>query len=222
MLELPLFPLNTVLFPGTPIDLYIFEPRYRLMVKNCLESKSPFGVVLIHNGQEADGPLAEPYADGCTARIIKVSQVNEQGHLSLSAIGEERFHILSLNQEQSYLTGQVECTPLEGPLSPEVIQGAHAINRQVLQYLRLLSQLSKEDLNLSELVMPEEALSILYLSAAMLQIPASEKQPLLSSETADGLLSQLERIYRREIALLARQISRGKDETDPRQIGWNN
>jgi Lon protease-like protein len=220
MFELPLFPLNTVLFPGTPLDLYIFEPRYRLMIKRCLEGKQPFGVVLIHQGQEADGPLAEPYADGCTARIIKVSQVNDQGHLSLTALGDERFHILSLSQEQAYLTGQVEGTPLESPLSLEVVQGARSINRKVLEYLRLLSQASKENFNLSELVMPDDSLSVLYLSAALLQIPPSEKQPLLAAETAGDLLTQLERIYRREIALLSRQLSQGDIGTD--QIGWSN
>ena len=220
MFELPLFPLNTVLFPGTPLDLYIFEPRYRLMIKNCLEDKSSFGVVLIHHGQEADGPLAEPYADGCTARIIKVNQVNDQGHLSLTAMGDERFHILSLSQDQSYLTGQVECTPLESPLSLEVIRGAQAINRKIVAYLKLLSQVSKEDLNLSELVLPDDPLAVLYLSAALLQIPATEKQPLLAAETASDLLTQLERIFRREIALLSRQVSRGDADTD--QIGWSN
>lgn len=220
MFELPLFPLNTVLFPGTPLDLYIFEPRYRLMIKRCLEDKRPFGVVLIHQGQEADGPLAEPYADGCTARIIKVSQVNEQGHLSLTALGDERFHILSLSQDQAYLTGQVEGTPLESPLSLEVVQGARSINRKVLQYLRLLSQASKENFNLSELVMPDDSLSVLYLSAALLQIPPSEKQPLLAAVTAGDLLTRLERIYRREIALLSRQLSQGDMGTE--QIGWSN
>jgi Lon protease-like protein len=220
MFELPLFPLNTVLFPGTPLDLYIFEPRYRLLIKRCLEDKRPFGVVLIHRGQEADGPLAEPYANGCTARIIKVNQVNDQGHLSLTALGDERFHILSLNQDQSYLTGQVECTPLESPLSLEVIRGAHTINRKVVEYLRLLSQASKEDLNLSELVMPDDPLAVLYLSAALLQIPAVEKQPLLAAETASDLLTQLERIYRREIVLLSRQVTRGDAGTD--QTGWIN
>lgn len=220
MFELPLFPLNTVLFPGTPLDLYIFEPRYRLMIKRCLEDKRPFGVVLIHQGQEADGPLAEPYADGCTARIIKVSQVNEQGHLNLTALGDERFHILSLSQDQAYLTGQVEGTPLESPLSLEVVQGARSINRKVLQYLRLLSQASKENFNLSELVMPDDSLSVLYLSAALLQIPPSEKQPLLAAETAGDLLTRLERIYRREIALLSRQLSQGDMGTE--QIGWSN
>jgi len=220
MFELPLFPLNTVLFPGTPLELYIFEPRYRLMIKRCLEDKRPFGVVLIHHGQEADGPLAEPYADGCTARIIKIDHVNDQGHLSLTALGDERFHILSLNQDQSYLTGQVECTPLESPLNLEVIRGARTINRKVVEYLRLLGQVSKEDLNLSEMVMPDDPLDMLYLSAALLQIPATEKQPLLAAETASDMLIQLERIYRREIALISRQISTG--DTGTEQIGWSN
>jgi hypothetical protein len=90
----------------------------------------------------------------------------------------------------------------------------------VLEYLRLLSQVSKEDFNLSEMVMPDDSLAVLYLSAALLQIPAPEKQPLLAAETATDLLAQLERIYRREIALLTRQISKGDSATD--QTGWSN
>ena len=50
--KLPLFPLNTVLFPGAPIQLHIFEERYRLMIGRCLEQSSPFGVVLIRSGSE--------------------------------------------------------------------------------------------------------------------------------------------------------------------------
>jgi len=72
MFELPLFPLNTVLYPGTPLYLHIFEPRYQRMINLCLNEHRPFGVVLIRHGQEALGPLAEPYRIGCTADIIRV------------------------------------------------------------------------------------------------------------------------------------------------------
>ena len=56
MIELPLFPLNTVLFPGMPLGLHIFEDRYKLMIGQCVQERRPFGVVLIRSGQEALGP----------------------------------------------------------------------------------------------------------------------------------------------------------------------
>ena len=60
MSKLPLFPLHTVLFPGTPIHLNIFEERYRLMLQQCIKENLPFGVTLIKQGSEAMGPLATP------------------------------------------------------------------------------------------------------------------------------------------------------------------
>ena len=69
MFELPLFPLNIVLFPGMPLSLHIFEDRYKLLIGKCLQERQPFGVVLIKKGIEALGPLAEPHHIGCTAFV---------------------------------------------------------------------------------------------------------------------------------------------------------
>ncbi len=77
MFEIPLFPLNTVLFPGTPIHLHIFEERYKQMINLCLQEQRPFGVVLIRNGMEALGPLAEPFHIGCTAEIAHVERLED-------------------------------------------------------------------------------------------------------------------------------------------------
>ena len=90
MYELALFPLFTVLFPGMPLHLHIFEPRYRLMIQRCLEANQPFGVVLIRKGEEAMGPLAEPYITGCTARIARTERLRD-GSMNLTVLGEERF-----------------------------------------------------------------------------------------------------------------------------------
>ena len=67
MITLPLFPLNTVLFPGIPVHLHIFEERYKEMISQCLEARVPFGVVLIKSGPEALGPAAAGggYVPGC-------------------------------------------------------------------------------------------------------------------------------------------------------------
>jgi Lon protease-like protein len=202
MFELPLFPLHTVLFPGVPLDLHIFEPRYKQMVRSCLDGSRQFGVVLIQQGDEAFGPLARPHLIGCTARILKVHPLSD-GNLDLNTLGDERFRILSLDTNLPYLTGQVEALPLEVPHSLEVQKGVKRLKDMALKYLKLLSQLNNHEVDLSALQLPDEPLLLLFLSAALLQIPPPEKQPLLAAETSADLLTHLLRLYRRENAILA-------------------
>ncbi|MCS7071304.1 MAG: LON peptidase substrate-binding domain-containing protein, partial [Anaerolinea sp.] len=78
MVMLPLFPLNTVLFPGIPISLHIFEDRYKLMINRCLNSQMPFGIVLLQSGSEVQGagPAPQPYSIGCTAHIVQVQRLS--------------------------------------------------------------------------------------------------------------------------------------------------
>ena len=86
MLDLPLFPLQTVLFPGIPFQLHIFEERYKQMVARCLDERVPFGVVLIRKGREALGPVAQTYPVGCTAQIARVENL-PQGRFNLTVVG---------------------------------------------------------------------------------------------------------------------------------------
>ncbi|HMU85136.1 MAG TPA: LON peptidase substrate-binding domain-containing protein, partial [Leptospiraceae bacterium] len=71
----PVFPLSTVLFPGLPLPLHIFEPRYQLMIQRVISRKEPFIVALIKSGQEALGDVAEPYEIGTTASIKQVENL---------------------------------------------------------------------------------------------------------------------------------------------------
>jgi len=77
MEEIPIFPLNTVLFPGTDLHLHIFEERYKVMVAECIENGSPFGIVLIKKGLEAFDLQVEPFHIGCTAAIRKVEKLQD-------------------------------------------------------------------------------------------------------------------------------------------------
>ena len=90
--EIPLFPLGTVLFPGGPLPLRIFETRYIDLVRRCLRDDSGFGVVLIREGVEAGGP-ALTYDVGTYARIVDFSQ-QPDGLLGIRAAGERRFRII--------------------------------------------------------------------------------------------------------------------------------
>ena len=85
---LALFPLEVVLFPGAPLPLHIFEPRYKEMISECLEQKRPFGMVRAQKDS-----LAEV---GCTAVILNVFKKYEDGRLDIATQGKQRFEIVRL------------------------------------------------------------------------------------------------------------------------------
>ena len=89
--ELPLFPLSTVLFPGGPLRLRIFEPRYLDMVRQCLRGSRPFGVVLILEGLEA-GAAASVATTGTSARLVDFDTLPD-GLLGIDCLGEQRFRL---------------------------------------------------------------------------------------------------------------------------------
>ncbi len=103
MALLPLFPLEVVLLPGTPMPLHIFEPRYKEMIGECLANDAPFGII-----RALDDGLAEV---GCTAEVITVTKQYPDGRLDLIAEGRERFEVLELNRERSFLRAEVLLIP---------------------------------------------------------------------------------------------------------------
>lgn len=227
MYEIPLFPLNTVLFPGMPLNLHIFEERYKSMLQRVMQTNQTFGVNLIRNGAEAHGPLPDPYQVGCTARVISVDALVD-GRFNLTVVGDERYRILQVNNSRAYLTGFVEALPLEKPLSLEIVRGSHILRQRVIHYLRILSHHARQsdqseselNINLSELELPEDPLLLVYLSSALLQVPSNEKQSLLEAESAGLLLERVQRLYRRELAMLPGMLA--KTEEQARTSAWVN
>jgi len=111
-IDIPLFPLNTVLFPGGEISLRIFEPRYLDMVRDCTRGNSPFGVCLILSGTEAGEP-AMPAAIGTLAHIVDFSTTPD-GLLGIRAQGSRRFRLSHSRVRDSGLAhGEVEPWPDE-------------------------------------------------------------------------------------------------------------
>lgn len=204
MQELPLFLLNTVLFPGMPLRLHIFEERYRLMISNCIRQSQPFGVVLIKEGVEALGPLAEPHDVGCTARITSVEQL-EDGRMNILAIGRERFRIVSLDYELPYLVGKVERYPLyDGdPVAQE--DAARRLRPWITNYMDLLSALDDIELNAEQL--PEDPVALALVAATLLQVPQNQKQGLLATDSVVDILTSMRALYRREVAFVKEMVA---------------
>ena len=113
-MRVPLFPLNTVLFPGGPLPLRIFETRYIDMVRDCVKDDSPFGVLLIREGSETE--TATTHTVGTLARITDWYQGSD-GLLGVTAIGEQRFRLLQSERFPSGLNvGEIEILPDEPSL----------------------------------------------------------------------------------------------------------
>jgi Lon protease-like protein len=193
-----LFPLNTVLFPGMALPLHIFEPRYRLMVADCLANGGLFGVVLIRSGREVGEP-AVPHSVGTTAHISGAERLPD-GRLNIEVFGQQRFQILSLHNDQAFLTGTIEEFPLAGADERRARRSARALLPWMGRYVDLLGDKAKAKFDWTELT--RDPASIGYLAGILVQIPMPEKQRLLALANATELLEHERAIYRRETALL--------------------
>jgi len=117
--DVPLFPLNTVLFPGGEVGLRVFEPRYLDMVRDCTRANSPFGVCLILSGTEVGEP-ATPAAIGTLAHIVDFSTTPD-GLLGIRAQGSRRFRLARSRVRDSGLAhGEVELWPDEASIEVPV------------------------------------------------------------------------------------------------------
>lgn len=199
MYEMPLFPLNTVLFPGMPLPLHIFEERYKEMIAHCLQNDEPFGVVLIKEGREESGPLAEPFEVGCVAQIEHIRPL-EDGRYDLIAVGRERFRIVSLKHHRSYLVGMVDMFPLETEKPNLLVRLGKHLRPLIQRYLEAISEISGADLEAAQL--PTDPLAIGYLGASLLQLPPLQKQNFLASDDATQLLLAVYDVYKEQVPLL--------------------
>jgi Lon protease-like protein len=203
MMDLPLFPLNTVIFPGWPMPLHIFEPRYKEMVRYCVEEQQPFGIVLIEEGEEEFDTAAIPHRIGCTVAITQLEKT-EDGRLYIMTIGQERFRIRKLKRDRPYLVGEVEMLDFETEDSRVLNTAVAGLRPLVIDYFAALAQVDDDDeIDTSQIPSDPEELS--YLAAAILQVSLETKQTMLSARKASNLLNYLTGVYKRELRLIPRQ-----------------
>jgi uncharacterized protein len=137
-MELPLFPLNSVLCPGIALPLHVFEDRYRALVRHCIETTSPFGVVLIKRGREV-GAGAISFSGIGTIAEIRDAGAFEDGRYDLLVVGTRRFEIRQvLSTRRPYLVADVEI--LDETIGDEDVAGSLSMQatRKFVSYLELL------------------------------------------------------------------------------------
>lgn len=98
--RIPLFPLNVVLLPGADLPLHIFEPRYREMVRDCLDKRREFGMLLSESNHIA--------GIGCTAEILEVAKRYDDGRMDILTVGHSPFRLLELYAQNPLLEGSIE------------------------------------------------------------------------------------------------------------------
>lgn len=217
MFEIPLFPLHTVLFPGMPLTLHIFEERYKQMIQLCLRQHAPFGVALIRRGQEVGG-AAEPHAIGCTARVTHVQPL-EDGRMNLLAVGQDRIRIRELKHDKPYLVGVVELWPLAAADAPKLAAANEQLRPLVSRYLTILASADQVDLNTIKL--PAEPEAFAFLAASLLQIPVEKKQTLLLQQDTRQLFAALHTFYREEVSVLKALLRPPEDDRQPGPFSLN-
>jgi Lon protease-like protein len=192
---LPLFPLEIVLFPGTPVALHIFEPRYKEMIGECLADDRQFGMVRVKESALA--------AVGCAASIVNVIKKYDDGRLDIAAEGTRRFEISQVNQERSFLQGEI--TYLEDEPS---LPGKSSVDTVVRLHEQLFSVLGQT------VEVERDAPSLSYHLAHELPVDLDFKQALLEMKSEAERIETLTEYYRATIpkierTLVARQRASG-------------
>lgn len=181
--RIPLFPLELVLFPGRSLPLHIFEPRYREMTRDCLEKKSPFGIVLVQSSAIAQ--------TGCTAFIVKVLKQYGDGRSDILTIGQKVFRLLQTYNEKSYMEADVR-------FLEEVGQQAESETSQRLEQLfdQCHRVLYKQD---APRFQGEENFSFAFHVGAELPLELEFRQSLLElrseAERQKSLVEHLTELY---------------------------
>jgi hypothetical protein len=184
-LNIPIFPLNAVLFPGGLLPLRVFETRYMDMTRDCLKRDAPFGVCLIREGAEVGAP-AVPEGIGCLATILEWD-MQQQGILNIKTRGGQRFRILERRTGAQGLTSaDIELIPPEtsAPV-PEAFSSCTRLLEMVVvdQGKPIFAEPHAFD----------DASWVGYRLAEILPVPLVAKQKLLELNDSLGRLSILQR-----------------------------
>src|SRR5947208_857864 len=206
MMELlPMFPLGTVLFPGVGLPLHVFEPRYRVLTRHCLDGDGRFGVVLIERGSEVGGGDVRSSV-GTVARIVEANELPD-GRWFLMAVGLERLEVERWLADNPYPAAEVRV--LEDTPPPA---GADERRAEVERLLRRLLGLKAE---LGEPAPPatveidDEPGPAAYQAAALAGLGPFDAQRLLELPGPGERLEALVFALAEEVDVLARRAGGG-------------
>lgn len=197
-MELALFPLHLVLFPGAVAPLHVFEPRYRAMMQDVLSGDRRFGVVSIRRGMEVGG-FAETHDVGCVAVVEQVQRAAD-GSMALLARGTERFRIERRFPDDPYPYATITVLdehPGDRP-GERLPEARAAVNR----YLAVIARMQGTEVVAPAL--PPDVVPASFVLADALRLDLPERQRLLEAPDAAARLTLVAELAKREALLLER------------------
>jgi Lon protease-like protein len=200
--QLPVFPLNAVLFPGVVVPLHVFEDRYRAMMRDLLAVPDPaervFGVVAIREGYEVgDHGVQSAHRVGTLVQLTSVEPYDD-GRFDIEVTGRQRLRMQSMDTSGEYFTAEVDllADPVDGPAPVAAAELARTL--EVFQsYRALLARLRGGDLLVGRL--PDDPEYLSYTLAAACLLTMRERQELLEADGAAARLAMLGTMLRNEI-----------------------
>jgi Lon protease-like protein len=176
--DIPLFPLNVVLMPGTPLPLHIFEERYKQMVNECLDSETEFGMILADEGGTR--------RVGCTARIVELVQRYDDGRMLILVEGSRRFTLKNIFTGKPYYVGEIEYLE-DGPE-----EDVSALAEECVALLERVIEAATEGSVGIEIEPPYRNLS--FAIAGRIEFDLDTRQEILELPTEKGRLEKVKEL----------------------------
>jgi len=199
--QLPIFPLNTVMFPGVRVPLHVFEDRYRALVHHLLaisdKSLRLFGIVAIREGYEVgQHGVHSVHRVGCVVQMTSVEPY-EDGRFDIEVLGRQRMRLDGLDTSGEFLVGDVEMLAERTAKGSDAAHEAARTYETFEEYRRRLSQMRGGDVLDGDLPRDPEFLS--YSLAATCLLTLAERQALLEADTPLDRLVMLRFALREEM-----------------------
>jgi Lon protease-like protein len=204
-----MFPLGSVLFPSVFLPLHVFEPRYRVMIRRCVDTDSEFGVVLIERGSEVGGHDVRTMV-GTAARIIEAREFDD-GRWAVGAVGTRRIRVRSWLPDDPYPRADVEDADTADAEPGDERDGESSYQSVVVlvrRALALLTELGEPAVSVTVELTDDWRLGS-YQAAAVAPIGPADQQRLLALPTALARIETLAAMLDEEIGFLERRLSDG-------------
>ncbi|KEO82497.1 LON peptidase substrate-binding domain-containing protein [Tumebacillus flagellatus] len=210
--SLQLFPLQTVLYPYCVLPLHIFEPRYRVMIRMCIEHGVPFGIVQASGGVELDldgRSRMRNYDIGTVAQITNVVEFAD-GRMFITTQGHQRFRILKSAYDEDVLTAVVETyedLPTDGA---DVRELSERVGAKFERYWQLLECVMNRELG--ELELPDDPTALSWLIPSVLHVQPELKQALLQKRDPRSRLELIQELLEEEVEKLRDAMRDGREK----------
>jgi Lon protease-like protein len=168
-----------------------------------MDQNLPFGVVMIKKGQEALGPLAEPYDVGCTVKIMDTEKLSG-GRMKAFCKGEDRFRIVELDRSGQYLVGRVEKFDYPEDENEDIVLADERLRPLVERYVQILNDAKLLAMTAKNIPLQSEEMA--FWAAQLMQVSMEQKQPLLESASISEMMIKMAIMYKREITLVKSMI----------------